>query len=71
MDVPGNKEDCTKWLRDRGISTTGTLAEVQMRIRKFNLYPKLAEKLKKKTEKNYCFETSLDPTPAKCSMEQQ
>ena len=61
MDVPDNKDDCTKWLRERGISTIGTLTEVQMRIRKFNLYPSLSEKLKKKNEKNYSFETSLDP----------
>ena len=61
MDVPDNKDDCAKWLRERGITTTGTLTELQMRIRKFNLYPSLSEKLKKKNEKNYSFETSLDP----------
>ena len=61
MDVPDNKDDCAKWLRERGTSTTGTLTELQMRIRKFNLYPSLSKKLKKKNETNYSFDTSLDP----------
>ena len=33
-----------------------------MRIRKFNLYPSLAKKLKEKSEKKFSFETSLDPS---------
>ena len=56
-----NKTDCILWLANRGISTTGTLQELQMRIKRLNLYPSLAEKLRIKREKNFSFGTSLNP----------
>ena len=49
------------WLANRGLSTTGTLQELQMRINRLNLYPSLAEKLRIKRERNFSFGTSLNP----------
>ena len=63
MDIDlQNKIDCVLWLANRGLSTSGTLQELNMRINRFNLYPSLAEKLRKKREKNFSFVTSLNPT---------
>ena len=55
------KDECITWLKNRGISTSGSLQELKMRINRFKLYPLLAEKLRLKTEKNFNFGTSLDP----------
>ena len=55
------KEECITWLTEHGLSTSGTLQELKMRINKFNLYPSLAKKLKVKNEKNFIFATSLNP----------
>ena len=56
-----NKTDWILWLANRGLSTTGTLQELQMRINRLHLYPSLAEKLRIKREKNFSFGTSLNP----------
>ena len=56
-----NREQCASWLRDIGQSTTGSLEELRARIQKFSLYPKLVNKLKTNTKKNYKFQCSLDP----------
>ena len=56
-----NKTDCILWLANCGLSTTGTLQELQMRINRLNIYPSLAEKLRKKRKKNCSFDTSLNP----------
>ena len=63
MDIDlQNITDCVLWLANRGLSTSGTLQELNMRINRFNLYPSLAEKLRKRREKNFSFGTSLNPT---------
>ena len=56
------KKDCIKWLTDHGLSTSGTLDELYIRINKFKLYPFLTEKLKRKAERIYVFKTFLNPT---------
>ena len=55
-----DKDECVKWLKDRGMSAAGNLNELQMRIRKTLLYPSLSEKLKRRAEKNIIFDTSLN-----------
>ena len=55
------KEECITWLTEHGLSTSGTLQELKMRINKFKLYPSLTKKLKVKNEKNFVFTTSLNP----------
>ena len=54
-----NYTDFILWLANRGLSTTGTLQELRMRINRLNLYPSLAER--KKREKNFSFDTTLNP----------
>ena len=56
------KKDCIKWLTDHGLSTSGTLDELHIRINKFKLYPSLTEKLKRKAERIFVFKNFLDPT---------
>ena len=56
------KKDCIKWITDHGLSTSGTLDELHIRINKFKLYPSLTEKLKRKAERIFVFKTFLDPT---------
>lgn len=55
------KEECITWLTEHGLSTSGTLQELKMRINKFKMYPSLTKKLKVKNEKNFVFTTSLNP----------
>ena len=63
MDPTLNKKiDCIKWVTDYGLSTKGTLHELRIRINKFKLYPSLAQKLKRKAERCFAFQTFLDPT---------
>ena len=48
------KKDCIKWLTGHGLSTSGTLDELPIRInifKLFKLYPSLTEKLKRKAER--------------------
>ena len=59
--IPNNKEECVKWLKEHNIGTTGTLQDLQMKIRRFKLYPSLTEKLRKRAESNFSFYTSLNP----------
>ena len=40
--IPNNKEE---WLKEYNIGTTCTLLDLQMKIRRFKLYPSLTEKL--------------------------
>ena len=61
-DTLFQKKDCIKWLTDHGLSTSGTLDELHIRINKFKLYPSLTEKLIRKAERIFVFKTFLDPT---------
>ena len=61
MNSIKTKEECITWLSKHGLSTTGTLHQLKIRINKFQLYPSLTQKLKNKTEKNFIFGTSLNP----------
>ena len=56
------REECIIWLNNIGQSTNGSTEELKNKIRKFSLYPKLVERLKKQTERNYEFKCSLDPS---------
>ena len=60
MDVT-TKEEATEWLRDIGLSVTGTKDELLNRIVKYTRYPKLVERLRSKAHSNYKFTCSLDP----------
>ena len=55
------KEEAQKWLKDHGLTVSGTRDELLMRIRKFSKFPKLWTKLKSRTNSQYKFPTSLDP----------
>ena len=37
--IPNNKEECVKWLKEHNIGTTGTLQDLQIKIRRFKLWP--------------------------------
>ena len=53
------KDECTKWLAERGLSTSGSVHDLQVRINKTNLYPSLGEKLKRRKNRSFEFDTSL------------
>ena len=55
------KDKAVEWLRDIGLSVSGTRDELLTRIRKYMRYPNLVEKLKSKAHHNYTFTCSLDP----------
>ena len=72
--IPNNKEECVKWLKEHNIGTTGTLQDLQMKIRRFKLYPSLTEKLRKRAESKLQFlnqPKSCRYNPDDCSLEQQ
>ena len=56
-----SKEELMKWLRNLGLSVSGTKEELLTRIRKYERYPNLIKKLKIKATRNYSFPCSLDP----------
>ena len=62
MDIATfTKEDCVTWLRNINQTTSGTLEELRQKIRRFSQYPKVVEKLKLKTKRQFSFATSLAP----------
>jgi hypothetical protein len=56
-----NKIQCSSWLKEIGLSSTGTVEELRNKIRKYSFYPKLLATLKAKAKRNYLFECSLNP----------
>jgi len=56
-----SKDQAVSWLKDLGVSTSGTKDELVERIRKFKRYPKLVDKLQRKCKSQYRFPCSLDP----------
>lgn len=57
-----SKNEAMKWLKDVGLSTTGTKEELIQKIHKFVRYPKLVRRLQEKATRLYKFPCSLDPT---------
>ena len=55
------KEQCAEWLKEIGQTATGTVEQLQCKIEKFRLYPKLLNRLKSKARRSYSFKCSLDP----------
>jgi len=56
-----SKEEASKWLKDIGLSTSGSKDELINKIKTYLRYPCLVEKLKTKACRNYTFPCSLDP----------
>ena len=55
------REECVEKLKEIGQTAPGNINEMKMKIRKFCLYPKLYHRLKRKAQRSYQFECSLDP----------
>ena len=55
------KEEALEWLKDIGLSSSGTKEELINRIKRFIRYPKLVKRLKNKAKRFYKFSTSLNP----------
>lgn len=55
------KEDCIIWLKNLGLSTSGSKDELLSRMKKFQRFPNLVRKLQLKAERNYSFSCSLNP----------
>eukprot|EP00111_Clytia_hemisphaerica_P012263 TCONS_00036004-protein len=55
------KEEALEWLKDIGLSSTGSKDELINRIKRFICYPKLVKKLKNKAKRHYKFSSSLNP----------
>ena len=53
-------KDATSWLSNHGLSVSGTKQELNQRIRLYQRYPKLTEKLQKRSTYNRSFECSLE-----------
>ena len=56
-----SKEECNKWINEAGILTQGSKEELNNRISKFRIHPRLVEKLKTRAQKAYQFIFSLNP----------
>ena len=54
-------DQCIEKLKEIGQHSPGTLEEMKMRPRKFSLFPKLYQRLKLKSQREYKFQCSLDP----------
>ena len=53
-------KDATKWLSNHGLSVSGTKPELNHRIRLYQRYPMLVEKLRKRNTHNRTFPCALD-----------
>ena len=53
-------KDATSWLSNHGLSVSGTKQELNQRIRLYQRYPKLTEKLQKRSTYNRSFKCSLE-----------
>ena len=53
-------KDATKWLSNHGLSVSGTKRELNQRIGLYERYPKLAEKLRKRSAFNRTFACALE-----------
>ena len=53
-------KDATKWLSNHGLGVSGTKQELNKRIRLYQRYPKLTEKLRQRTAFNRTFECALE-----------
>ena len=56
-----SKEEASIWLRNLGLTVSGTREELLDRVKKFIRYPRLVERLQKRAENNFKFQCSLDP----------
>ena len=56
-----NKKECIVWLKNLGLSTSGTKKELQAKILKFQSYLNLVSRLEKKTQRNFSFPCSIKP----------
>ena len=56
-----SKEEAVKWLRDAGLSVSGSKDELICRIKKYLRYPQLVDKYQAVTQNNFKFSCSLDP----------
>ena len=54
-------DQCIKKLKDISEHNPRTLEEMKMRLKRFSLYPKLYQRLKLNTLREYRFQCSLDP----------
>ena len=55
------KEECILWLNSIGQLAYRSIEDLKCKIKRFSLYPKLVERLKKQSERNYEFKCSLNP----------
>ena len=53
-------KDATKWLNTHGLSVSGTKQELNQRIRLYERYPRLTEKLRQRSAYNRSFECALE-----------
>lgn len=56
-----SKEECVTWLKEAGLSISGSKEELQIRINKYKRYPNLVNRLKSRASAQYNFFCSLDP----------
>ena len=55
------RDQCIEKLKEIGLHSPGSFGGNEMRLRKFSLYPKLYQTLKRKAQREYKFQCSLDP----------
>ena len=55
------RDQCIEKFKEIGQHGPRTLEQMKMRLRKFSLYPKLYQRLKLNTQREYKFQCSLDP----------
>ena len=55
------REECIEKLKEIGQYGAGSICDMKMKLRKFGLYPKLYERLKIKSQRNYKLKCSHAP----------
>ena len=56
-----SKEERIVWLKNLGLSTSGTKKEFKAKILKFQRYLNLVSRFEKKTQRNFSFPCSIKP----------